>query len=283
MGLRLGTMTLLASASLLAGCGGAFQAQRIFDEANSVTPQGDAYHQALYAGYMEHATYEHELMLDYPDAVHHSNKALMAARNETPQPTEIGERRLPADKVDELTQARARLVAALGAGGAQKDPESAGKAQAYFDCWMEQQEENFQPKDIAYCRDGFFANLAQIETRAAGPVPEVTTLSTDVLFDFDRATIREEFKPDLDQIAQMMVQDTSTSVLVWGHADRSGPTAYNQRLSERRARAVADYLASQGVTRNRMAVQGFGETRPAVPTADGVREPRNRRVEIRRR
>lgn len=282
MQLRLGTLTLLASAGLLAGCG-AFQAQRVYDEASVATPQGDAFHQALYAGYMEHAAYEQEKMLDYPDAIVHSQKALMAARNETPQPTQIGERTLPNDKVDELTQARSRLVSALGGGGIERNPEAAGKAQAYFDCWIEQQEENFQPQDIAYCRDGFYSNLQQIEPQAAPQVPEVTTLSTDVLFDFDRATIRPEFRDELDRIAETIVADTTTQILVWGHADRAGPAAYNQGLSERRAEAVADYLEGRGVTRDRMTVQGFGETRPAVPTADGVPEQRNRRVEIRRR
>jgi opacity protein-like surface antigen len=65
-----------------------------------------------------------------------------------------------------------------------------------------------------------------------------------------------------------------------GHADRSGTPQYNQRLSERRAQAVAAELERRGVARSNMAIQAFGESRPLVPTADGVREPQNRRVEI---
>ena len=65
-----------------------------------------------------------------------------------------------------------------------------------------------------------------------------------------------------------------------GHADRSGTPQYNQRLSQRRADAVAAELVRRGVPRNAMAIQAFGESRPLVPTADGVREPQNRRVEI---
>ena len=65
-----------------------------------------------------------------------------------------------------------------------------------------------------------------------------------------------------------------------GHADRSGTPQYNQRLSQRRADAVAAELVRQGVSRNEIMVTAFGESRPLVPTADGVREPQNRRVEI---
>ena len=72
--------------------------------------------------------------------------------------TEFGPQ--PADKVDELTQQRAQLVAALGDNGAADAPEAAALAQTYYACWVEQQHENFQPHDIAYCRDGFYKNMA---------------------------------------------------------------------------------------------------------------------------
>ena len=67
---------------------------------------------------------------------------------------------------------------------------------------------------------------------------------------------------------------------VSGHADSSGGDAYNLALSERRARNVADLLVGKGVAADSLVVQSFGETRPAVQTGDGVREPLNRRVEI---
>ncbi len=69
-------------------------------------------------------------------------------------------------------------------------------------------------------------------------------------------------------------------IQVTGYTDRSGSPGYNQRLSERRAAAVADALARLGVPRNDMTVGGRGENDNRVPTADGVREPQNRRVEI---
>jgi outer membrane protein OmpA-like peptidoglycan-associated protein len=72
----------------------------------------------------------------------------------------------------------------------------------------------------------------------------------------------------------------TTRIEVAGHADRSGSPQYNQRLSQRRADAVAAELSRQGIARSNISVQAFGESRPLVATADGVREPQNRRVEI---
>jgi OOP family OmpA-OmpF porin len=70
------------------------------------------------------------------------------------------------------------------------------------------------------------------------------------------------------------------TIQVTGYADRSGSPGYNQRPSERRANSVANALTQMGVPRQQMAVSGRGENDNRVRTADGVREPQNRRVEI---
>jgi outer membrane protein OmpA-like peptidoglycan-associated protein len=72
----------------------------------------------------------------------------------------------------------------------------------------------------------------------------------------------------------------TTRIEVDGHADRSGSPTYNQGLSMRRAQAVAGELVRLGVPRTAIDIKAFGDTRPLVPTAAGVREPQNRRVEI---
>ena len=70
------------------------------------------------------------------------------------------------------------------------------------------------------------------------------------------------------------------SVTIAGHADRSGPAAYNVRLSARRAQTVRDALVARGISADMISTEAFGETAPAKPTADGVREPLNRRSEV---
>ena len=72
----------------------------------------------------------------------------------------------------------------------------------------------------------------------------------------------------------------ASRIVIVGHADTSGSAAYNERLSDRRARTVADALVAQGVNGGAIAVDGLGETALARPTADGVREPLNRRATI---
>ena len=101
-----------------------------------------------------------------------------------------------------------------------------------------------------------------------------------VFFDWNRADLTSRAREIISEAAQNARRVSSTRIEVAGHADRSGTPQYNQRLSERRANAVAQELTRLGVPRNAINVQAFGESRPLVPTADGVREPQNRRVEI---
>ncbi|MFH5924463.1 OmpA family protein [Roseomonas xinghualingensis] len=112
---------------------------------------------------------------------------------------------------------------------------------------------------------------------AAAPAPARTYL---VFFDFDRADLTDRARQIVAEAAQAAQSTGTTRIEVAGHADRSGSPQYNQRLSMRRAEAVAAELARRGINRSEMSIQAFGESRPLVPTADGVREPQNRRVEI---
>jgi OOP family OmpA-OmpF porin len=116
---------------------------------------------------------------------------------------------------------------------------------------------------------------------APPPAPAVEAPRTFlVFFDWDRADLTARAREIIGQAAQASRTQQTTRLEVAGHADRSGSAQYNQRLSQRRADNVAAELVRQGVPRNAIVVSAYGETRPLVPTADGVREPQNRRVEI---
>ena len=101
-----------------------------------------------------------------------------------------------------------------------------------------------------------------------------------VFFDWDKATITADGMGVIQQAAAAFRSGAPVQIQVTGFADRSGSPGYNQRLSERRANAVAAALVRLGVPRSEMMVSGRGENDNRVPTADGVREPQNRRVEI---
>jgi outer membrane protein OmpA-like peptidoglycan-associated protein len=101
-----------------------------------------------------------------------------------------------------------------------------------------------------------------------------------VFFDWDKSDITPEAAAILDNAAAAYQQTGSAQVMLAGHADRSGSADYNVGLSQRRADAVRAYLAGRGVPDGAMSTSAFGESQPLVQTADGVREPQNRRVEI---
>ena len=101
-----------------------------------------------------------------------------------------------------------------------------------------------------------------------------------VFFDWDRADLTDRARQIIADAAQATTRVQVTRIELAGHTDRSGTPAYNQGLSQRRAQNVAAELVRLGVPRETISVQGFGENRPLVATADGVREPQNRRVEI---
>ena len=101
-----------------------------------------------------------------------------------------------------------------------------------------------------------------------------------VFFDWDRADLTDRARQIIAEAAQATTRVQVTRIEVSGYTDRSGTVRYNQGLSVRRAQNVAAELVRLGVPRSAITAQGFGESNPLVPTANGVREPQNRRVEI---
>ncbi len=106
------------------------------------------------------------------------------------------------------------------------------------------------------------------------------TVDSEVSFDFGKADIKPAFRPSLDKLAQLIQKYDRTVVHVVGHTDSVGSDAFNQELSERRAMNTGDYLASYGVTRDRIRTEGRGETEPRATNATEAGRQLNRRVEI---
>ena len=112
------------------------------------------------------------------------------------------------------------------------------------------------------------------------PPPPAAPRVFIVFFDWDKDVITPEGEKVIQQAAAAYRSGAPVQLQVTGYTDRSGSPAYNQRLSERRANNVARAMVALGVPQNEMAVSGRGENDNRVPTAAGVREPQNRRVEI---
>jgi OOP family OmpA-OmpF porin len=120
-------------------------------------------------------------------------------------------------------------------------------------------------------------NAAPVVAAAAAPVAAARTFL--VFFDWSKADLTDRARQIIGEAASARGQGV-TRIEVNGFTDRSGPSDYNVQLSVRRANAVAAELVRRGVPRNEIVARGFGEENNLVPTADGVREPQNRRVEI---
>ena len=112
-------------------------------------------------------------------------------------------------------------------------------------------------------------------------------LAADVLFDFDKADIRRDAGNALKQVGDIIREKAKGTVRIEGHTDSKGSDAYNQKLSERRANSVRDWLVkNEGLKNVRFATAGFGAKKPTVSNTkpDGLDDPagrqKNRRVEI---
>jgi outer membrane protein OmpA-like peptidoglycan-associated protein len=101
-----------------------------------------------------------------------------------------------------------------------------------------------------------------------------------VFFDWNKSDVTPEAASILDNAISNYADCSNTKVVIAGYTDRSGSASYNVGLSQRRADTVRSYMGGKGIPDAAMSAQGFGESNPRVPTADGVRELQNRRVEI---
>ncbi len=112
------------------------------------------------------------------------------------------------------------------------------------------------------------------------PVVEKVTLKGDTLFDFDKSVVKPEGKKVLDGLVAQANALNLEVIIAVGHADATGPDAYNQKLSERRAAAVKAYLVSKGVPANRVYTEGKGEKSPVADNKTKEGRAKNRRVEV---
>ncbi len=104
--------------------------------------------------------------------------------------------------------------------------------------------------------------------------------AADILFEFDKAVIKQTFSPELERWVDFFQNNPQLTAEIYGHADSTGEVKYNQKLSERRAQAVVNYLVEKGIDPKRLTAKGFGESQPAAPNTTGEGRQKNRRVEL---
>ncbi len=258
----------------LAGC-----ANRPMNQLGNVTPSGTAFDSSLTQQYTGLSRVEKESG-DFKDANAYARRAMAASQGNPTEPDSPELRTLLPDKYKaELTSERQRLVTALDASGRSKAPEDAARAQAMYDCWIEQATENIQPKHIQACRDAYMTAIAKVEA-ALVPAPPAAVVPSDylVFFDFDSSTLTPE-GVDIVNAAAAGATAPGTNIMVIGFTDTVGSAEYNMALGQRRADTVAAQLIAAGV-QGTIIAESRGENDLLVPTGDGVAEPQNRRAQI---
>ena len=264
--------TLFAVAAALSGC-----ASNIKQMEEVQATGGTPFTQALTEEYRSFVAHEKDER-DWSAADYFAIKGLAAAGGQVVLPEEVGD---VGEHGPALTDGRARLMAALGAGAGDSNPQVAARAQRAFDCWNHEAEEDnwydsITDEHVKPCRDEFEAAMAQLQP----PVKAANPNAYIVLFDFDRSNINKAGQAVLDQVLADAAKMGGVRISATGHADRAGSEDYNMALSLRRADSVREALIAGGVSPDAITVAGRGESEPAVPTADGVKEQANRRVEI---
>jgi len=275
------------------------------DALKTVTPTGSAFSQDLSKDYLAMAE-TNRAEYNWPAMSLWAHKGTVAAHGDAVAPEMVGGWSYDALQVhgvngtfftpdaqaaSALEQARGRLVAMLATDAPNRSPEWAATAQTKFDCWLEATHEAWEATTIGACRKGFEEAMGALEAKpqAAAPAPAPAAAPATqpaaptnymVFFDFDKSDLKPEARRIVAAAARTIKAGTGVRIAVTGYTDTVGTVEYNLKLSFRRAQAVDDELVRDGIAASDIAVAGKGKTDLLVPTADGIREPKNRRAVI---
>jgi OOP family OmpA-OmpF porin len=302
------SLALLAAATLLAGCSSwsfsppikgnvdvepmnlsAAEAAAPANAAAQSSATGGTFTGDLASDYTSLAQSMNGELNDYAAADYFSRKGLKAAGGEAVPPEDNSNWLVPLETPDRyrsmLADARARLVAVLQGGATQRAPALAARAQVSYDCWVERMEQDWWHSANSRCRQDFEAALAQLQGQpapaaAAAPPPSQAPRRYNVYFEFNRSTLTPEGQQIVDQVAAAAKSDNAVRIHLVGKADTVGTDPYNMGLSHHRADTVRAALQAAGIPDARIEERWVGLREPPVPTPPGVREPRNRVVEV---
>lgn len=194
-------------------------------------------------------------------------------------PTNMSDRDLPHNMIPEMHDARVRLMRVMDNGSRKQYPVVSAKAQAVFDHWLEEVEENKEPQRIVDCRNGFYNCLQALEKAMVSPacLSDKTLCGSDVIyFEFGSTAITSESQKNINNIITLARKHNKLTIM--GCADAPGSANINVNLSFKRAHKVKDILIKGGVPHKNISVGACA--RNALPVKTQKKEQENRRVEI---
>lgn len=253
-------------------------------EAAGKAPGGANFQQALAKEYTD-LSGQLTQQNDWVDSDYFARKSLAVSKGQDSPPEFDTNWSIPLEQPfgfrTQIRNERARLLAALDGGGRTNKPAVAARAQAKFDCWVERMEDDWQSAKDGPCYRDYMAAMAELlGSPPPAPQPVAGQRQYNVYFEFNEATLTPEARQIIAQVAADAKANVSATVSLVGKADLTGSDNYNIELSKRRADAVTAALVAAGVPANRIGERWVGFHEPPVPTPFGVREPRNRVVQV---
>jgi OmpA-OmpF porin, OOP family len=222
---------------------------------------------------------------DYVDVDYFARKGIAAERGQLVPPEDNANWAIPLEQPygfrTQMARERARLVNDLDNGGRDRFPGLAARAQVAYDCWLERTEDDWAREFDGQCHKDFVASITALEQALNGqPIAAPVAHQYNVYFEFDRSSLTLEGRQVVDAVSQAAKGQANFRIRLVGKADLTGTDPYNMALSHRRADVVRARLRADGVDNSRIEESWDGFRNPPVPTAKGVREPRNRVVEM---
>ena len=270
-------------ALFLSGCVG-----QQLQVAEGVAPAADTFAKSLQANYLALSRSEYA-EADYIDSDKFALRSIAAGQGTLPGPEPVENRRISPEHVGAM-KAGLREFSEVRDAAIERAPKLAAIAQTSFDCWLQEQEEGYQPDDIARCLKDFEFALGAIKgvltpppPPPAPPKPIVKAYEKFlVLFGHDSALIEGDEIKAVNKAVLAIDGSPVRRVVISGYADRSGTEKHNLKLSQTRADAVAAMLDDNSSSElgELIEIKAYGENGVAVDTPDGKREPKNRRVKI---
>ncbi len=296
--------TLIPILSVLIFLGGCSASYKQLSTMENKQPSN--FQEYLLTEYKKRATFEADEMHDWNSAKLYSEKALKSLETDKIYPEDISYWKLPEENIEEIRIAYENLMT-IYKDAKKIDPFNLAKAISSFDCWSEQQEENWQTWDINRCKDDFLNAMHNIYKKISAQEKEQKNLDKEdenlemqskdevsivtknenedllqiIYFDFDKFNLskvsRDKIKLFLDNYGSRI-----NEYLVVGHTDTKGTKNYNLSLSIKRAEVVKKILIDYGIVEVNIKILGKGEESLAVETSDETKQPANRRVEIKK-